>query len=816
MAEFRRLVKIFLGSPGDLQEERKIAKAVADEFNSLLGEKFQCQVDLVGWEDTVSTFGRPQETINKELDRCELFVGIIWKRWGTAPALNSEFSSGFEEEFRRSLANRRKDGRPEISMYFKDVAEELQRDPGDQLKKVLEFKRELIDGKELLFESFSDSRDFEAKFRRCIISYVTNLIDADKSSISDDNKPLTQTSNEAGKGEIAAYEASVFSKQAMHFLERLINEENPKKSDTWTSEISIARLRLISTLIKHPSNDEAFIGTHDSNILFRSKGEIDLGKEEQRGLFDSALEHYRHETAPLWYWLIRTKEFQPDALIVSSLYGTNEQRSGALHAMRLIGEPIESIILFNRDFCIQNWLSDDTATNIKVGALNYLADYGRNEDYAMIRKEFDRSDSQTVSAAANAAICISMRNSRNSALQTLLELRPAVVSRSLVNSMFSKNPNSIEPDLLISALSQPNVLVRRAAVIAARQTGLLTNDLANSLLEDSDAEIRLEALQYLASYRTYTLDEARSILVKPNKNTLLAGTDQAGDKAFMDYQYNFLASLPIDDLERNLILESMFDIDTQIALAAKNFSKYGQILRSHVDDFFANYFENKLHPFIEKYGIDSDLVKTMRGLKEFTAKKHVKKALDFICLRNDPADLGRVRSLISSDYIEASDVQITYLGKFGEWQDIDLVNKVISKTSDLLAIFSDRSTQIEVAADTLLKLGNENLSELFATDLPSRVLPRLILKVPEKQFASLDQSVLLFLLNNSSDRVRKAAALKCLRSLKRSDLVSLLDKYLKTDTHFYNVVHWLDMGISLPQKTYKISARKCIDNFFSQ
>ena len=35
MADSRKIIKVFLASPGDLQEERRAAKAVVDEFNRL-------------------------------------------------------------------------------------------------------------------------------------------------------------------------------------------------------------------------------------------------------------------------------------------------------------------------------------------------------------------------------------------------------------------------------------------------------------------------------------------------------------------------------------------------------------------------------------------------------------------------------------------------------------------------------------------------------------------------------------------------------------------------------------------------------------
>src|SRR6267143_7101831 len=175
MAEKRRIVRVFLASPGDLQEERKAAKLVVDEFNSIFAGEMGYQIELVGWEDTISATGRPQAIINRELERCEIFVGLMWKRWGTPPDHGGKYSSGFEEEFRRSFERRRNGGRPEMSLLFKEVDAEFVWDPGEDLKKVLTFKKELVEGKEILFEQFRELRDFESKFRRCVSSYVLSL-----------------------------------------------------------------------------------------------------------------------------------------------------------------------------------------------------------------------------------------------------------------------------------------------------------------------------------------------------------------------------------------------------------------------------------------------------------------------------------------------------------------------------------------------------------------------------------------------------------------------------------------------------------------
>ena len=111
MAEHYRRLTVFLASPGDLHPERKAAKEAIDSLNGILGRQLNWHVELRGWEDTLPGFGRPQEIINKDVDACDLFVGLLWRRWGSA---TGEFSSGFEEEFERARKRRAETKSPEM------------------------------------------------------------------------------------------------------------------------------------------------------------------------------------------------------------------------------------------------------------------------------------------------------------------------------------------------------------------------------------------------------------------------------------------------------------------------------------------------------------------------------------------------------------------------------------------------------------------------------------------------------------------------------------------------------------------------------
>ena len=152
MALTRNIVRVFLASPGDLAAERRRAKEISDEFNRNWARHLNYQIELIGWEDTVSQVGRPQQIINADMATCELFIGLMWKHWGTPPDMKGKFTSGFHEEFTISLERFLSTSEPSMKMLFKSIPSELVRDAGPSLNRVLEFKQEMIDRKEVYFE----------------------------------------------------------------------------------------------------------------------------------------------------------------------------------------------------------------------------------------------------------------------------------------------------------------------------------------------------------------------------------------------------------------------------------------------------------------------------------------------------------------------------------------------------------------------------------------------------------------------------------------------------------------------------------------
>jgi hypothetical protein len=225
MPSTRKIIRAFLASPGDLQEERNAIREVVVEFNESWANELGYQVELIGWEETVSRFGRPQHLINQDVDRCDLFLGMRWKKWGTPPEHGGEFSSGFQEEFERSMARRGKTGSPEISLFFKQIPADFMGDPGSDLKKVIEFRNKVIADKKILFQNFSALRDMETLTRKCITAYVNRVKAEDERSKPDElrAKRARSGSRDSG-GDNSRSNSSPLSTQGFQFLEKLVEK----------------------------------------------------------------------------------------------------------------------------------------------------------------------------------------------------------------------------------------------------------------------------------------------------------------------------------------------------------------------------------------------------------------------------------------------------------------------------------------------------------------------------------------------------------------------------------------------------------------
>lgn len=815
MAGTRQFVKVFLASPGDLAEERKIAKVIVEDFNSQLADALGYQVELVGWEDTLPGVGRPQAIINRDLDGCDLFVGMIWKRWGTPPG-TEPYTSGFEEEFKRSMARNAKEGRPEINLLLKDLDAASLADPGDHLKKVVAFKDQVFAEKKLLAGTFADVRDFEGKFRKCIQGYVISLANKDKVSESEkDQAPAAETqatpTTEPGPTTPLSVEGARFLRNFLSKAEKA-TDENPLTAN------DVARVRLLSMIAAVHGNDQQPLGPHDANLLYKARTNFEFGRRELSGLLDNGLEHFKHENVPLWYWVAAVDGFKNNKLPICSLVSTTDRRVGALKAMRLIAQPIVEEEHFGRNEIVSLWFVEASETAVRVSALEYLSECGQPSDLPYINEEFARNETQTTSAAANAIIRITLRDDRRKALEALYTLQPSTVKQDLLDDLFSRD-SEFEDEILLRGLGHRNVLVRITVVKLLQKRRALVVSVAEPLLNDSDAEVRYEALQALiANGRSYSVEQAKAVVVlkNPAPRGLLSAMSQAdteGESVLERYTEQLFDRMTVAQLEVEDRL-TIFDQNAYFALTRRDFRRRGDDLRKAVANQFVDRFESMLEEMAKRHGPLTDLIETTRSLGEYLRRKFTREGLDIICSRLDAADLPLVRSMLASGSVDYSAADLRHLAKFGQWCDIPLVIASLDrpehgrKYASLLSIAS--STKLEDAARTLYALGKHRLNDLLATTMPGYLMARIIPLIPDKAFQGLADAVIGPLMQSETEDVRKFASLKYVRAFPRRRVRAFLDSYLVADQFYYNVIHWFDFGMSVPRDRMLRAAGKAL------
>lgn len=671
-------------------------------------------------------------------------------------------------------------------------------------------------------KNINDIEEFRGKIRRCITRYVQEL------KLKETGERAQQEQARPAEGDAPQDHSEAtpppetpFSYEGTEFLKGLISKTENGEGQKPITTAEVARFRLLASIVRRQGNEEKFLGVHDANILFAHRAELELGPQEQFGLIDCGFDNYTSENTPLWYWLAKVDAFNRGWLPFFSYSGTDSTRIGALRAMQLVSEPLPSAGHWDKETCISSWFSGNSEGNLKVAALKYLGDCGTTADLQVIKEEFDRADRQTTSAAVDAMLRIKPRDSRENAILALFELQPESIASDLLTEMFEKS-DSIDTAVLTQGIGHLSSAVRRVVVKLLRRRRALGIEVADQLISDSDAEVRFEALLALFhSGRQFSDNDAKRILVKPKGyqyGGLLGAygaTDSEGEAYWDQFREQRMAAMANSDLEEVATDSPIFDRTAQFLLAERQFAKFGDSLRTTVDDNFKTELEKELEELARRSGRESESVEKIRYLEEHLRKKFTRAGLDIICRKGEPQDLKRVRNILRSGFVNYSEIDIAYLHKNGEWDDVSLIIAMLDRPSSsrrsASVLFAPDDSRYQVAARAIYDLGRSRFGELLSLLKPDRLLSHVIVVSSEKVFRGLSDSLITRLFRSEHAAVRKAAALKCVRALPKNRLTQLLDTYILGDwSRYYNVIHWLDFGVSVPRDRARSAVEKIL------
>lgn len=191
MPRSNTILQVFVASPDDVTEERRILESVIAETNKIWSSNLGITFELVKWETDVypSFSSDPQAVINEQIgEEYDVFIGIFWGRLGSA---TPRAKSGSVEEFERALSRHRSSGGrfPKVMLYFKDAPISPSKIDSVQLGRVQEFRKSLSEMGGLYFV-FEDSAGFESSLR----AHLTAV--AQKFTAENDPQPAIQVHRE--------------------------------------------------------------------------------------------------------------------------------------------------------------------------------------------------------------------------------------------------------------------------------------------------------------------------------------------------------------------------------------------------------------------------------------------------------------------------------------------------------------------------------------------------------------------------------------------------------------------------------------------
>ncbi len=192
MPDYLKRISVFIASPRDLNAERKIFRDAIEKVNTIKAKSRGVLFEAVGWEDTLLGKSRPQEKINGDLKKSHLIVMLLWKRWGSP---TGEYSSGFEEEYEIACTQKK-----DIWLYFRDISDDILEDPGEQVKRVIEFRKKIENERKFLFKKYKDEDEWKDQFIEDLCRWLddTNISDFEK--FVEERKILQQPKPSAVKG----------------------------------------------------------------------------------------------------------------------------------------------------------------------------------------------------------------------------------------------------------------------------------------------------------------------------------------------------------------------------------------------------------------------------------------------------------------------------------------------------------------------------------------------------------------------------------------------------------------------------------------
>ena len=778
----KNILQVFDASPEDVSEDRNFIYEAAESVNRAISSTIDWRIEVFSWKDTTPAYSRPQDVINKQIDECDLFIGLLWHRWGQD---SGKYSSGFEEEFERVKERNIGTGKPEIWLYFKKVDEDKLKDPGRQLQKVVEFKQKRSTAKDIFFQEYQDSDQWKSIIFEKLTKYVLDLskseekaLDLQKASVkSEDVKQiqpiLTKQADRKDKS-ISPELIDIFNK---------VTDQLNSGTDISIGFWETIRIYLTKSLYYSDKNIGELPDNHLVNLVYLKKDEWVLTVKEKVFLL-RLLIGSRNDYQPGWFWVKNLREKEIVNLLVWLSVNDKKDivREGAVRLLK------DAKIVLNNEKVFKAWFeSEDTdiilnsiliLKNNKLFKFLFLIDQFTNHKDDLIRKEVIKTK-----------IELMYLKNPNEAFTYLIESNseiPTVIKNDLRNMC-----NRINTPLLVKALTEADVSVKLSCAEYLRKSNLLSKEHCSILLKDDDIRVRKEGLlRYInieSNVDEKSIEQALSKGTSNEENVLSSAMQSIHVEDFLPLLYkkqNPEKLLGKIDFYFNPRSSNIYEF-----LATEKFEVIEGRIRNDLENEFDNLKHGSEKRLKEKFG-EQNYTKVLGDINEdiikFIRYKFISAALKGLTKNGKKEDVYFARKYLFYEVYDkkVNEEALELLSKFGDAKDIEnliyTAPKVYGKTKKL-------------AIETAYNFSNNKaalLERLFSNK--DEEIVKIGAKIFIKSKTAEKVKIAKELLNHNIDSLRIAGIIIIIKKCSSEEIKKILSEYIKQNTYYYDVVTWFD------------------------
>jgi tetratricopeptide (TPR) repeat protein len=150
-------LRIFLASPGDLEEMRAAVRACVDEHRTCREGVSHVTFEVVEWNRVRGTARRAQEAINELIAESHFMIVLFKRAWGSEPGSPWGYTSGTEEELFTGLLELGQAEQPMRDLWVGFI------DDPTPSAQIVELRQQIIARHSVMFESITDTEDLKEK-----------------------------------------------------------------------------------------------------------------------------------------------------------------------------------------------------------------------------------------------------------------------------------------------------------------------------------------------------------------------------------------------------------------------------------------------------------------------------------------------------------------------------------------------------------------------------------------------------------------------------------------------------------------------------